>query len=275
MAVKRCPNCGDLYLAAVDICADCGATLEEVEPEAPAETAESDSGVHRPDTSGDHDEWDLGSWTMEGRRLLDGMLANSQIPRSWQGSTLFTPEAARDQVDDLVATVSASDAQVGAGDDVVGYEISDWTEDALDRLVSLLQRDRVPYRWDADGDLEVDAEYEVTVDAIFSELSGESSDGEGGADGDDMAGHEALSEIFVASDRLARNPADAIGARSLAEIRPDLAGMAVPFGISPKLWTGMVERVEELHEMMGDPATEAEVIEARAAAIRDLLRDLV
>src|SRR5690606_1576532 len=105
-------------------------------------------------------------------RLLDGMLLNAKIPRSWQGSTLITARATRDQVEDLVAQVGVSEAGVG-DEETVGYEVSDWTDDALDRLVALLQRDRIPYRWDPDGDLEVAVAHEAAVDAIFDELSGD------------------------------------------------------------------------------------------------------
>lgn len=275
MAVKRCPSCGDLYLAAVDVCADCGETLVEVE-------AEPTTGEGGPtDDASDFDEWDLAGWTMESRRLLDGMLVNTQIPRSWQGSTLFTARDSRSQVDDLVAQVGVSEAGVGEGD-TVGYEVSDWTDDALDRLVALLQRDRVPYRWDPDGDLEVGVEHEEVVDAIFGELSGESppaNDGDDEGDEDDeeagMEGHQTLSEIFLAADRLARNPADASAPASLIEAHGRMADLALPFGFSPQMWSAVADQAGALADKLADTGTPSDDVAAAAARVRDLLRDYV
>ncbi len=272
MSVKRCPSCGDLYLAAVDVCADCGETLVEIE-------AEPTTGDGGPTEHGsDFEEWDLAAWTMESRRLLDGMLVNTQIPRSWQGATLFTAPDSRSQVEDLVAQVGVSEAGVGEGE-TVGYEVSDWTDDALDRLVALLQRDRVPYRWDPDGDLEVGVEHEETVDAIFGELSGEAPDG-GDADVDDdeeagMEGHQTLSEIFLAADRLARNPADANAPETLIEAHGRMAGLALPFGFSPQMWSAVADEAGSLSEKLADPATPTDDVMAAASRLRDLLRDYV
>lgn len=291
MAVKRCPRCGDLYLAAVDVCADCGETLEEVESEASVEYEAAIS----PRENAEFDEWELGTWTMEGRRLLDGMLLSAEIPRSWQATTLVTPRATRDQVDDLVAQVAESEEGVGVGE-TVGYEVSDWTDDALDRLVALLQRDRVPYRWDPDGDLEVAAEHEATVDAIFSELSGDEPDhvgpGSGNTGGvgatdrgeevddyedddDGMEGHHTLTELFLAADRLARNPTDLAAPTSLTDAHQRMAEMALPFGFSPQMWSAVADRAGELSALLADPACEVDAIEASAATLRDLLREYV
>jgi hypothetical protein len=110
MAVLRCPECGDLYLVATDRCESCGAALTEV---AERERAVEPSG--RPTLgAGEHERWELHEWTMEGRRLLDGMLVSAGIPRAWQGSTLLAPVVEHDRVADMVDGVAESDARIGA-----------------------------------------------------------------------------------------------------------------------------------------------------------------
>jgi hypothetical protein len=288
MAVKRCPSCGDLYLAAVDACADCGATLGPVEEptgerESRAVGGEADAPIEAAGGEG-HSTWSLETWTMEGRRLLDGMLANADIPRTWQGSTLVAPGPERARVQEMVDTVGAGDARVGADaaalaavdagaaqDETVGYEVSDWPDEALDRLSAMLDDRSVPHGWDDDGDLVVSAAHEETVDALFSELSD---------DGDplDQGGPDALellSELFLAADRLARNALDSAAARAVHSVAQQLATRRLPFGFVPAVWSDIVSRAAQLSAAIDDDELDDDQLEADAAALRDTVRDYV
>jgi hypothetical protein len=278
MAVKRCPACGDLYLAAVDVCAECGAALVTVEERESPAGAQAD-GSSTPD--GDHSTWSLETWTMEGRRLLDGMLASSDIPRAWQGSTLIAPTVVREQVQEMVDTVGAGDARVGVdgaslaavdadADDTVGYEVSDWSGDALDRLSSLLEERSIPHGWDDDGDLVVAAAHEEVVDALFAELA----EGAGGEDDGADALH-LLSDLFLATDRLARNALDAAAARAVHAAAEQLATTRLPFGFAPEVWNSIVERASSLSTQIDDDEVDDDDLESDAAALRDTLRDYV
>jgi hypothetical protein len=150
VAVSRCPSCGDLFFEDVATCPSCGADLVEVEDR---RTVPADV---RPAASVAHERRELHEWTMEGRRLLDGMLHRAGIPRSWQGSTLLTPEVEHQRVEEMVALVGTGDARVGepderagddpadddrAEDDVADDDVADATEPAL-----------VPQGLDEDGD---------------------------------------------------------------------------------------------------------------------------
>jgi hypothetical protein len=283
MAVKRCPTCGDLYLAAVAVCADCGTTLGEVES-APDEPDEPDAGA--PATEGDHTIWPLEAWTMEGRRLLDGMLTSAEIPHSWQGATLVAPSVAIEQIQEMVDTVGAADARVGVAgselaaldadaDEPVGYQVSDWSDEALDRLAARLEEQGIPHGWDDDGDLVVAAEHEAAVDAIFDELAAESGEGsEDEADGGPDA-LDVLSELFLAVDRLARNALDGAAARGVHEAADRLDGLRLPYGFAPAVWSSIVERAGALSAHLDDDEVEDDDLETEAASLRDLLRDYV
>ena len=286
MAVKRCPRCGDLFLAAVDVCADCDVPLVDVAEE-PRVTADDGSAVSALST--DRDAWELHAWTMEGRRLLDGMLDTADIARAWQGTTLVTPAVAHDLVAEMVADVSRSDARVGldddelaaadapdtsGGDDTVGYEVADWDDGALDQLTKLLDRDSVPYAWDDDGDLVVSAAHEATADAIFTELAGDGDD-DAADDEDGLAVQETLSDLFIAADRLMRHPLDGTSAQLLFRAASRAAGFSLPFGFPPPVWTSIVERSEALSARFEPGTLDDEAIQADAAALRALLREYV
>jgi hypothetical protein len=290
MAVKRCPDCGDLFLAAVDACADCGTRLVEVDESAPAATG-STTGTGGEVTSsitGEHATWELDAWTMEGRRLLDGMLGSAEIPRVWQGATLVVPSSVGDRVGEMVEVVARGDARVGVDDrtlaatdaeaddgETVGYEVADWSSDALDRLEDLLAARAVPYGWDEDGDLVVAATHEPTVDAVFDQLTGDGTDD---GDPDDEGGPEALealSSMFFAADTLARNPGDGNAAHTLADARARVASQRLPFGFPPKVWESILGQGAALTELVESGTLDDDTVEEVAASLRDLLRDYV
>lgn len=203
MAVLRCPECGDLYLVATERCESCGAALDEVAERAPAEPARRRSELG----TAEHEPWELHEWTMEGRRLLDGMLTSADIPHAWQGSTLLAPEVEHDRVEALVDEVAESDARVGLADEdddgdhdegaddlegdepladpddrgasaEVGYDLSGWDDTARGDLVAALADAGIEHRWDADDDLVVAAEDEERVDAVFADLAPDGEDAE-------------------------------------------------------------------------------------------------
>lgn len=293
MAVKRCPSCGDLYLAAVDRCVECDVALVDVAEQEP--TTEPGAGTDQPapgDEGGSSTQvtWELHGWTMEGRRLLDGMLDNAGISRVWQGASLLAPDVDRERVDEMVAVVAHGDARVGVddealavadapteGDDTVGYEVSGWDRDALDRLVARLGRDGVAFGWDDDGDLVVNAADEGHVDTVFADLDDDESD-EGADDGDEVDGlvvQETLSDLFIAVDRLRKHPLDGASAQLLFDAADRAADFAVPFGFPPETWTAIIERAEALGARFEPGTLDDEAIQADAAALRALLRDYV
>src|SRR5690606_11363884 len=268
MAVKRCPSCGDLYLAAVDVCAECGTSLVEVDT--PDDEPE-EQWPEAPTSAGEHTSWSLESWTMEGRRLLDGMLASADIPRTWQGATLVAPTSARDRVQEMVDVVGTGDARVGVdgaalaaldadADDTVGYEVADWSDEALDRLSALLDERGIPHGWDDDGDLVVAAHHETPVDATFGELAATDT-----ADADGPDALEGLSELFLATDKLARNALDGGAARAVQAAAERLTALRLPFGFGPAVWASLVVRATALSAAIDDDELGDDQPEADAA----------
>jgi hypothetical protein len=84
-----------------------------------------------------------------------------------------------------------------------------------------------------------------------------------------------LSELFVASDRLLHDPADAAATVRFDDAASDSTTMAVPFGFSDADWTAINELVEALRELLGaEEAGDEEIIEA-ATALRTHLRPIV
>lgn len=267
MAVSRCPSCGDLYVAAATRCADCDVELEpvgsdevdvELDPAAGAEVRE------------------LHTWTAEDRRLLDGLLENAGIVRGWQGAELHTAPEDAERVDELVEAVAA------AGE-TVGYEVADWSEPDRERLAAALDAAGVTWAWDDDGDLAVAVADEDRVDALFDELTGEGHadpDADGGDDeleeeADGLVVQETLSDLFVAADRLQRNPLDGQAARLLMDAAAVATGLGLPYGFPAAVWRRVVELSADLSARFEPLELDEDAIRAEAVDLRALLREYV
>jgi hypothetical protein len=278
VAVSRCPSCGDLYVAAVTRCADCDVELEPVGSEEVDVDLDPDAGA---------EVRELHTWSAEDRRLLDGLLENAGVVRGWQGAELHTAPEDAERVDELVAAVTA------AGE-TVGYEVADWPEPDRERLAAALDAAGVAWSWDDDGDLAVAVADEARVDALFDELTGEghaaaddgddADDGHAAADGGDaelaeeadgLAVQETLSDLFVAADRLQRNPLDGQAARLLMDAAAVATGLGLPYGFPAAVWRRVVELAADLAARFEPLELDEEAIRAEAVELRAVLREYV
>ncbi len=306
MSILRCPDCGELFLVATDRCDRCGADLVALADPPPAQTAprrRAEVGT------AEHESWELHAWTMEGRRLLDGMLTNAGIPHSWQGATLLAPEVEHERVAEMVDDVARGDARVGTevdddldhepGDDPVdraagsiGYDLDGWDDDARGRLIAALAEAEIPHDWDAEGDLVVAVEDEERTDVVFAELD---EQGIGGTDGHDVDGWDeaddeedllvqrVLSDLFIAGDRLARNPVDTAAARQVIDARDLARTLRLPFGFEQVQWQSILSSASDLVDALGPTSADGggttgpddDAVREAASDLRTRLRDVV
>lgn len=154
----------------------------------------------------------------------------------------------------------------------VGYELFDWDPTDLDELDEALHEMQLPHEWVSDGyEVVVHEENEGQVDALLptirypDELPPEEDDG-------DDTDIEVLSALFVAADRLQKDPTgEPVTALLDAAER---IGDNPPYGIDDKEWNRVVEIVDDLIDGLHaaiPPATVAEI----ATRLRDRLRPLV
>lgn len=221
--------------------------------------------------------YDVSAWTFDQRAELSEALADANLPHAWDGDEVVVPEEAEDAVDALFEELETSIGPFAVALDPdephTQFALDDWSHDDRGLLSEALIASEVPHRWDGTT-VYVARDAEDAVDDLLDAIEeGEliSSDGDGAPDG-------ALGAIFVAADRLAKDPSDSGARAELAELHPQLDPRAAPFGMSQRPWAIAVNGVGILLEAIeqGTDGVDAQsaVIEA-AQNVRSVLRPFV
>ncbi len=270
MSSRLCPACGAQYLGWVTRCADCGIALMDSGP----------SVLDLPDD--DQLVYELGEWSAARRTLLESLLGADGIGHAWEAADLVVHVDDETRVDALVEAIeqggvagASTSEQAGLDGDQLVYELDEWTAADRQRLGEELTAAGVPFVWDSAEALVVAADDEDAVETILDAIEYpdalEEAADETGAD--DEAAQDALSELFLASDRLMHDPADEDGANGLIKAVEVTAAVGVPYGLAPATWKAVVEHAHELRE--GLAASDDEQVVERATALRSLLRPYV
>ena len=228
-----------------------------------------------------HLAYDCAAWAGETRAVLRSLLVSQGIPHAWQGTTLTVRDEDEEVVDGLIDEVSGS-ARPALDADVVRvvYEVGEWPVGLQSQLADELAAADIAYEWDERGDLVVAEADEDRVESVLADLPDPDESQISSDDG--VAVHELLDSVFMSSDRLARNGADASGTLQLVEAADVVEQLALPFGFEPAQWRTFVGRVLELRDALGgqggEDGTESpsdEEVAELAAGVRDLVRQYV
>lgn len=153
-------------------------------------------------------------------------------------------------------------------DGEVVFELGDWTDADRTALQEKLTAGGIVHAWE-EGDLVVaEADADRAEDAIEAveypdELAADAEGDDGGA------GYALMSALFVAADRLQRDPDDPRVGGEFDEAADAVDGAAAPYGVAPEVWA----QVQELARNVGEQLDEAapDVIARDAATLRQLL----
>lgn len=216
-------------------------------------------------------EYVLDEWTDDDRILLKERLETLGVPHRWEGPTLVV--AAADEawtervMDQVEADLDVVRTEELAG--TVGYDLTEWDDDSCKMLMDLLQTDAIPYQLDGD-EVFVDAVHEERVDELVTAV----------LDPDAVilpadGGFDVMSELFVASDRLAHDPSDNAGKRSILPAAQQAKAQGSPYGIDAAWWDGVVEQANALAGLLEAYGADEDEIAERSAALRDTLRPFI
>lgn len=239
MATRACPQCGSQYVASVRRCIDCDVVLvDEADPAGDASASGS-----APLGAGDQIAYELEGWGNQLKVTLEGMLDRAGILRVWESGALVVPAVHEDEVDALVATVEGGEADA-LDDDApkVAFDIEGVTPDELDELDARLIADHIAHAWDDEGALLVAQADEEAVAALIDDAL----HGTDEAEGDPLAAQEALTELYVAVDKLAKHLAEAKLVARYVAATDAIEGLPVPYGMTGDDWSSLVAAADDL-----------------------------
>ena len=266
------------------------------------------------DEAGEWLAYELHEWSLESRVMLQQLLVVDKVVHSWQGTTLMVHESLEETVDTLVDEVEetekakeATTRPIGPEDSLTAFELAEWPEALRAELLELLVQASVPHVLDTEGDAAGDGSTEGESDEGAPD---EGEVPEGGVAGDEVCDllvreadeervelliddllareeeaqfeeldglevNDLLSTLFVACDRLRRDPGDIDGMRSLVMNARRIAGVRTPFGFSASNWRNLRNAVGELLDLAEGEETDREALRELAPRMSDTLRPLV
>jgi hypothetical protein len=228
--------------------------------------------------------YDLTVWTFDQRAELSEALADAEFPHYWDGSELVVPEAVEDDVDALFERLEQLFGPfpiiLQDDDESTEFGLDEWSEADRKVLTKALTDAEIPHRWDGTT-VVVAADAESAVDDLLDAIEIGALGGDG-TDGGVAPPEDALSTMFVAADKLAKDPLDTGARNALLELLPQLDPKHPPYGIAVRTWADGVAGVARLVELIDDHAQQAGTDEwfetdmiGAAQELRALVRPLV
>lgn len=223
-----------------------------------------------PDAESVH--YDLAEWSLDQRAAVAEVFAEAEVPHAWVGDEVVVPAELEDVADTLLDRLeqefaadggafvrrgSASVIDEADDDEITEYELDEWADNERSRLSELLVASGIPFKWE--GALLVTlTDFEDTVDELLDAVEAgevtivDSISARGAtvsAGGSELSG-ETLTQMFLAAERLQRDPLDANGLASLVQVLEDVEDGGVPFGVPVPAWRQAVELADQLAEAL-------------------------
>lgn len=264
MATRTCPECGAQYVASVRRCIDCDVVL--VDPAANASEAQTSPLSGAPVGDGDRIGYELEGWGNQLKVTLEGMLDRADIRRVWEAGALVVSAADESTVDELIATLEGGDVDelLDSEEERVAFEIEGLDADGQAELEARLLADGIGHAWTDADELLVAIEDEEQVAAIIEGVLDGVSD-----EVDGLAAQDALSELFVAVDRLVKSPLDKKLAAAYLKAADGLDEIGVPYGFVAGDWQQLRDEIAGLGELAGPEPIGAEADEGETVVADD------
>ena len=223
-----------------------------------------------PDAESVH--YDLAEWNLDQRAAVAEVFAEAEIPHAWVGNEVVVPTELEEVADQLLdrlerefdiegggtsSGVSSAALDDAADDEITEYELDEWNDGERSRLSELLASSGIPFRWE--GALLVTlTDFEDTVDELLDAVEAgdvtivdATGSGRGTVSaGDSSVSGETLTQMFLAAERLQRDPLDADGLAMLVRVIDDIEDGGAPFGVPLPAWRQAVELSDQLADAL-------------------------
>lgn len=190
--------------------------------------------------------YDLTGWSIDQRAELAETLAEREVPHVWEGEELVVPEQIEVGVDalfdELEAEIGPFPVPLDVESESTEFGLDEWPAGDIEVLKESLVEAEIPHRWER-ATLFVATDAENVVDDLLDAIeAGEVAS----LDEDSDAPDGALQDLYVASERLRRDPTNVSGRETLLSLVPQLSPTAPPFGLPVGSWAAMVSAANDL-----------------------------
>ena len=220
-----------------------------------------------------------------------------------------TVDSLVDEVEETERAKEAIARPIGPEDPLTAFELAKWPEALRAELMERLVQARVPHILDTEGDTDHDAA-EGDADAADPDAEGDADAADPDAERaevcdllvreadeervelviddllareeeadfeemDGLAVNNLLSDLFVACDRLRRDPRDVDGVRGLVANARRVAAVRTPFGFSTPNWRSLREAAGDLLAMVEGEDSDEDDLRELAHRMSDSLRMLI
>ena len=220
-----------------------------------------------------------------------------------------------DEVQETEKAQEATNRPIGPEDDLTAFEIGDWTQQLRDELIDRLVQARVPHLLEestpdqeneeddqddqddqaagsagppTEGDQDAEREQDATagwdlwvresdeerVDLVIDDLLARVEE----ADFVELDGLEVnslLSDLFVACDRLRRDPRDPAGVHATITATSRIENVRTPFGFAAPNWRDLRNTAGDLESLLVAETSDASEIRDLASRLSATLRQLI
>ena len=220
--------------------------------------------------------YDVSGWSLDQRAELSEALAEAELAHVWAADEVVVPDELEADVDALFERLEELlgpfAIALPADEEGVEFGLDEWPSADRQTLTQALIEGVIPHRWDGTT-VSVAAEAEAAVDTLLDEieqgtlvLTGATAP---------AAPEGALSDLFTAADRLAKDPEDTTGRDDLRELLTTLDRAVPPYGMSTGTWAGVVDSAAALVELVDDDSTSASDVIGAAQDLRSKVRQYV
>ena len=209
--------------------------------------------------------YDVTVWSFDQQAELAEAMADADVPHDWDGIELVVPESVEDQVD---AIFERLEQELGPfpivleqGEAATEFGLDEWTDADRAVLTESLVVSEVPYRWEGTTVVVAEDAEDAVDDLLDAIESGELMGIDDSGTNEPPEG--VLSTIFLAVDKLAKDPIDAKSRRQLIELNDLIDAKHPPYALAPRTWAGAVAGVGRIVDrIMAD--VDGEVIDNAA-----------
>ena len=149
--------------------------------------------------------------------------------------------------------------ELNAKEPITEYQLDEWSDSDRTELTEALAEAGIAYKWESTV-LLVASAMESDVDELLDDIENDGIDSDGveidaddeseNGDGKSSARGEVLSQLFLAAQRIARDPLDSNGLSMLVRALEEVEGASAPYGISDSVWRQIVDLATQIEDAL-------------------------